>query len=122
MANDNDDPAIGAVTITVDDQRQITYSNDEVEPDANGNIVFTLESTGPNKVWNFKQDDPINISNPSNFSTTSISATSLTINDTSADRATVPTHNYTIKIESQDGDELSFDPVIKDRTSQTQTA
>ena len=122
MPNDNDDPAIGAVTITVNDQRQVSYSNDEVEPDTDGNIVFTLQSTGPSKQWSFKQNDPINIANPSNFTTTSVSASSLTVNDTSADEATVPTHNYTIKIQSQDGEELSFDPVIKDRTSQAQSA
>jgi hypothetical protein len=116
MTYETADVAIGAVTITVDDQRQITYSSDEVEPDANGNIVFTLQSTGPDKIWNFKQNDPINIANPSNFTTTSVSATSLTINDTSADKATNPTHNYTIKIENQDGEELAFDPIIKDRT------
>ena len=116
MSNETAELAIGAVTITVNDQRQISYSSDDVEPDQNGNILFTLESTGPNKVWSFNPNDPINIANPQNFTTSLLSSTQLSVNDTSADRATIPQHNYTIKIQSQDGDELDFDPIIKDRT------
>ena len=115
MAYETADLAIGSVTITVDDQRKITYSSDDVEPDASGNILFTLQSAGPNKVWTFNPNDPINIANPQNFTPHLLSSTQLTVNDTSADRATIPQHNYTIKIQSQDGDELAFDPVIKDR-------
>ena len=115
MPNETAELAVGAVTITVNDQRQISYSSDDVEPDANGNILFTLQSAGPNKVWSFNPNDPINIANPQNFTTNLLSSTQLSVNDTSADEATIPQHNYTIKIQSQDGDELAFDPVIKDR-------
>lgn len=105
---------VGAVTVSVDDQRQITCSPDTVEPDVNGNISFMLQSTG-SKVWNFKSDNPINIANPQDFSWTLVSPTQLNITDTSADEATIPQHNYTLMVQSQDGDQASFDPVIKDR-------
>lgn len=110
-----DDVGVGTVTVSVDDQRNITYSADPVEPDANNNIVFTLVSTGPTKVWTFKED-PINISNPHDFSWTLQSSTQLNVTDTSADEATIPQHNYTLKIKDQNGNQFDFDPVIKDRT------
>lgn len=110
-----EDVGIGAVTVSIDDQRQISYSADPVEPDANGNISFNLVSTGANKVWTFKPNDPINISNPHDFTHTLVSPTQLNVTDTSADEATVPQHNYTLKIQSQNGDQVEFDPIIRDR-------
>lgn len=115
---DDDAPGIGSCTITVDDQRSISYSCDPVEPDANNNIVFYLQSTGPTKTWSFNPNDPINIDHPSNFTTTLVSPTQLNVVDTSADEKTIPTHNYTIKIQSQSGEQAQFDPIIKDRTTQ----
>jgi hypothetical protein len=110
-----EDTDVGAVTVSVNDQRQISCTPDPVEPDVNGNISFMLRSTG-SKVWNFNSGNPINISNPQDFSWTLVSPTQLNVTDTSADEATVPQHNYTVMIHSQDGDEASFDPIIKDRT------
>jgi hypothetical protein len=105
----------GSCIVTVNDQRQISCNPDTVEPDENGNISFMLQSTG-NKVWNFKPDNPINIANPQDFSWTLVTPTRLNVTDTSADEATIPQHNYTVMIQSQNGDEeASFDPVIKDR-------
>ena len=113
---DNEQPGTGSVTVTVDDQRQITYSCDPVSPDSNNDITFMLQSVGPSKTWTFNSNDPINISNPHDFSVTLASPTQLDVTDTSADEATVPRHNYTLKIQSQSGDQVDFDPVIKDRT------
>ena len=111
-----EDVGVGSVTVSVNDQRQISYSADPVEPDANGNIMFNLQSTGPNKVWTFNANDPINIASPQNFTVNLLSSTQLQVNDTSADEQTIPQHNYTLKIQSQNGDHLEFDPIIKDRT------
>ena len=110
-----EDTDVGAVTVSVNDQRQISCAPDPVEPDVNGNISFMLQSTG-SKVWSFNAGNPINISSPRDFSWTLVSPTQLNVTDTSADEATVPQHNYTVMIHSQDGDEASFDPIIKDRT------
>lgn len=117
--DDTPDPGIGSCTITVNDQRNISYSCDPVEPDANNNISFTLQSTGPTKTWSFNPNNPINIANPSNFSWTLASPTQLNVTDTSADEKTIPQHNYTIMIQSQSGEQAEFDPIIKDRTTQT---
>lgn len=106
---------VGTVTVSVNDQRQVTCNPDTVEPDVNGNLSFMLQSTG-SKTWNFQANNPINIANPNNFSWTLVSPTQLNVTDTSADRATIPQHNYTVMLQSQDGDHASFDPVIKDRT------
>ena len=116
MPQDTEDLGIGSVTVSVDDQRQISYSCDPVEPDVNGNISFMLQSAGPNKQWSFMASNPINISNPQDFSWTLVSPTQLNVTDTSADESRVPQHNYTLMIQSQSGDEVEFDPVIKDRT------
>ena len=116
MPDNNDAPGIGSVTVTVDDQRQISYSCDPVTPDSNNDITFMLASAGPNKTWTFNSNDPINISNPQDFSYSLASSTQLDVTDTSADEKTVPQHNYTLKIQSQNGDNFDFDPVIKDRT------
>lgn len=105
----------GSCTVSVNDQRQISCNPDPVEPDDNGNISFMLQSTG-SKVWNFKPGNPINIANPQDFSWTLVSPTQLNVTDTSADEATIPQHNYTVMLQSQNGDEASFDPVIKDHT------
>ena len=109
-----EDTLPGVVTVSVNDQRQITCTPDQAEPDVNGNLCFTLQSTG-STVWNFKPGNPINISNPQDFSWTLVSPTQLNVTDTSADEATVPQHNYTVMLQSQNGDEAEFDPVIKDR-------
>lgn len=93
--------AVGAVTVTVNDQRQISYSADTVEPDVNGNISFTLYSTGPNKTWSFISNNPINIANPADFSWTLVSPIQLNVTDTSADENTIPQHNYTLMIQSR---------------------
>lgn len=106
---------VGSVTVSVDDQRQISCNPDTVEPDVNGNISFMLQSTGT-KVWNFNSGNPITIANPTDFSWTLVSPTQLNVTDTSADKARVPQHNYTLLVQSQDGDEAKFDPIIKDRT------
>ena len=105
----------GSCTISVNDQHQVSCNPDPVEPDVNGNISFMLQSTG-SKVWNFNPTNPINIANPNDFSWTLVSSTQLNVTDTSADESTIPQHNYTVMIQSQNGDETSFDPVIKDRT------
>jgi len=113
-----DNPGVGSCTVTVDDQRNISYSCDPVEPDANNNIVFYLQSSGPTKTWNFNPSDPINIANPQNFNWSLASPTQLNVTDTSQDEKTIPTHNYTLKIQSQSGEQAEFDPIIKDRTTQ----
>ncbi|WP_205479392.1 hypothetical protein [Sphingomonas arenae] len=109
-----EDVGIGSVTVSINDQRNISYSADPVEPDVNGNISFNLVSTG-SKVWTFNSNDPINIANPHDFSYTLVSPTQLNVTDTSADEATIPQHNYTLKIQSQNGENFEFDPVIRDR-------
>jgi hypothetical protein len=116
--DDTPDPGIGSCTITVNDQRNISYSCDPVEPDANNNISFTLQSTGPTKTWSFNPNNPINIANPNDFSWSLASPTQLNVTDTSADEKTIPQHNYTIMIQSQSGEQAEFDPIIKDRTTQ----
>lgn len=110
------DPGVGAVTVTVNDQRQFSYSVDPVQPDVNGNVSFYLQSSG-SKQWSFVPNNPINIANPQNFSWTLNTPTQLNITDTSADRATVPTHQYTLMVQSQNGDTLEIDPTIRDRTT-----
>lgn len=114
-AEDNvGDPGVGGVTITVNDQRQFSYSCDPVEPDVNGNISFFLQSSG-SKQWSFMSNNPINIANPQNFSWTLNTPTQLNVTDTSADKGTIPQHQYTLNVQSQNGEELEIDPTIKDR-------
>jgi hypothetical protein len=116
MPRMDDDGGAGSCTISVNDQRQISCTPDTVEPDVNGNVSFMLRSTGT-KVWNFNPSNPINIANPQDFSWTLVNSTQLNVTDTSADEATIPQHNYTVMIQSQNGaEQASFDPVIKDRT------
>lgn len=111
-----DDAGVGAVTVTVNDQRQFSYSVDPVEPDVNGNISFYLQSSG-SKQWAFVANNPINIANPQNFSWTLNSPTQLNITDTSADRATTPQHQYTLNVQTPNGETLEIDPTIKDRNT-----
>ena len=113
-----DNPGVGSCTVTVDDQRQISYSCDPVEPDQNNNIVFYLQSSGPNKVWTFNSNDPINIDHPNDFRVTLVSPTQLNVYDSNQDDNVYPQHNYTLKIQSQSGETAEFDPIIKDRTTQ----
>lgn len=116
MPDTTDVLGVGTVTVTVNDQRQISYSCDPIEPDVNGNMSFFLASAGPTKTWTFNPNNPINIANPQDFSWTLVSPTQLNVTDTSADEATIPQHNYTLMIQSDSGDDFSFDPVIQDRT------
>ena len=115
---DDDDPGIGSCTITVNDQRNVSYSCDPVEPDANNNIVFYLQSAGPTKTWSFNSQQPISIDHPANFNTSLATPTQLNVTDTSQDSSTYPQHHYSIQIQSQSGDDFAFDPIIKDRTTQ----
>lgn len=106
----------GSCTISVNDQHQITCNPDPVTPNDSNDITFTLNSTG-NKLWNFNPNNPINIANPHDFTATLVTPTQLLVTDTSADERTIPQHNYTVVIQSQNGDDqFEYDPVIKDHT------
>jgi hypothetical protein len=121
MPQHTDDPAapgVGTCTVTVDDQRNISYSCDPIEPDQNNNIVFYLQSAGPTKTWSFNPNDPINIDHPNDFTVSLVSSTQLNVTDSNQDDQVYPQHNYTLKIQSQSGEQAEFDPIIKDRTTQ----
>lgn len=109
----------GSVTITVNDQRQITYDPTEVTPDVDNNISMFLVSAGPNKSWEFMntaETKPITIVNPNDFSWTLLeNKTQLNVTDNEDDRDQIPTHAYTVHVVSSDGDRLDFDPIIRDR-------
>ena len=105
----------GSCTISVNDQHQTTCNPDPVTPNASNDITFTLTSTG-SKIWNFNASNPINIANPHDFTATLITPTQLVVTDSSADERTIPQHNYTVLIQSQNGEEFEYDPVIKDHT------
>ncbi|MBB3764389.1 hypothetical protein [Sphingomicrobium lutaoense] len=105
---------VGAVTITVDDQRQVSYDPEDVTPDENNNIEMTLQSSGT-KQWSFMQNNPVTIANPQDFTSRLIDDTHLNVNDTGADKARNPTHQYTVHVVSNTGEHCDFDPIIRDR-------
>lgn len=106
---------VGSVTISIDDNKNKTYDPTDVTPDANNNIVMSLQSTGT-KTWTYKPA-PITIAADTDFSwTLDSTSTVLTVNDDEADRAQVPQHVYTVHVQSSSGDSLDIDPIIKDRT------
>lgn len=109
-----DNPGVGCVTLTVNDQMQVTPSVDPIIPDVNNNISFMLASSGT-KQWSFNPNNPITIANPTDFSETLVSATQLNVTDTEADKAQNPSHNYTIHVQSNSGESFDFDPRIQDR-------
>lgn len=107
--------AVGAVTITIDDKKNKSYSADEVTPDENNQVVMTLVSSG-SKSWTYK-DKPITIKNDANFtwSPHDGGGTVLTVTDSGDDKKKHPKHDYTVHVQSNDGDELDIDPKIVDR-------
>ena len=105
----------GSVTISIDDNKNKTYDPTDVTPDANNNIVMSIQSMG-SKTWTYKPT-PITISADTDFSwSVDSTGTILTVSDDEADRAQVPQHSYTVHVQSSSGDSLDFDPIIKDRT------
>ena len=106
----------GSVTITIDDNKNKTYDPDDVTPDANNQIVMTLVSSGT-KQWVFK-DNPITINNGADFTWTPANGggTTLTVTDSEADKGRNPSHNYTVHVKNNAGEEMDIDPRILDRT------
>lgn len=104
----------GQVVVSIDDNKNKSYDPETVTPDAENNIQITLLSTGT-KQWTFKAN-PITITNGADFTPqVQPGGTVLNVYDDEADRHQIPTHQYTCHVKSNQGDELDFDPVIRDR-------
>lgn len=107
---------VGSVCITVDDHKNKSYDPQIVIPDANKQVTITLVSEGPNKTWTFKPT-PISIRHGHGNFTYTVDSTNtvLTLTDSEADKGTHPQHSYTCHVESNTGDSLDIDPIIKDQ-------
>lgn len=103
------------VTIRVDDHKNIDYDPEEVTTGNDNKIVMTLHSVGK-KNWRFRQQ-PITINDPFNNFDWRVNGagTVLTINNSEEDRRELPHHVYHVHVESDAGDQLDLDPIIKDR-------
>ena len=103
------------VTIRVADSGDIDYDPEEVTTGHDKKIVMTLQSLGQ-KRWRFRST-PITINDPFNNFDWRVNGagTILTIDNSEDDRHELPHHVYRVHVESDAGDRVDLDPIIKDR-------
>lgn len=107
--------AVGAVTVTLDDNGDYTLSADDVTPNQSDTVIFTMVSSGPNKVWQF-DNPPISIDNDGDFTVAPRSGgtSRLVVTDSGSDKATYPQHEYELYAISGTT-KVTIDPRIIDR-------
>lgn len=106
----------GQATCTITGQTAV-ISPEEVTPDANDDVVFTLDASRAG-AWRFA-DEPITIVEDEDFTVTRLSDTQIRVHDNENDSRGKPsakTHKYTLHFVTFDGrTHMDVDPTIKDR-------